>query len=153
MLRSIFTSSPEHCGSYHLWENRFHRPQKRCCRQTLCWHSIGSFSHCDDQAVDQAFFFSTEYSVLVPSALVLLEAFLRLYARDVDTRIGSFAMTMIGYMEEYVDDDGLLDGDLFAEPLKTFYRELRRGEKPARQWTDELKNALGRGFESCGSIP
>lgn len=73
----------------------------------------------------------------------MLEAFLRLYVRDLGKRIGSFAMAMIGYMEEYVDDDGLLDANQLPEPLKTFYEELRQGRKPVRQWTMELKEALG----------
>ncbi len=81
--------------------------------------------------------------VIVPKSHILLEAFLRLYARDLGKRIGSFAMPMIGYMELYVDDDGLLDANQLPEPLKTFYNELRQGKKPVRQWTKELKQALG----------
>ena len=46
-------------------------------------------------------------------------------------------------MEEYVDDDGLLDAKLLPEPLKTSYEELRQGIKPVLQWTLELKEALG----------
>ena len=76
---------------------------------------------------------------------------MRLHARDVGTRVGSVAMAMIGYMEEYVDDNGLLNGDLLAEPLRTLYRELRRGERPVRQWKDDLKHALGEDLESCNS--
>ena len=52
-------------------------------------------------------------------------------------------MAMIAYMEEYVDDDGLLDANQLPEPLQTFYKELRQGRKPVRQWTKELKEALG----------
>ncbi|EXJ72244.1 uncharacterized protein A1O5_04748 [Cladophialophora psammophila CBS 110553] len=81
--------------------------------------------------------------VVVPKSHILLEAFLRLYARDSGKRIGAFAMAMIGYIEEYVDDDGLLDANLLPEPLKTSYEELRQGIKPVRQWTQELKEALG----------
>ena len=81
--------------------------------------------------------------VVVPKSHILLEAFLRLYARDSGKRIGSFAMAMIGYMEQYVDDDGLLDANLLPEPLKASYKELRQGRKPVRQWTKELKEALG----------
>ena len=51
-------------------------------------------------------------------------------------------MAMIGYIEEYVDDDGLLNADDLPEPLRAFYRELREGKKPLRQWSEELKNAL-----------
>ena len=85
---------------------------------------------------------SASYPVLALRAHVLLEAFLRLYARDIGTRVGSFAMAMIGYMEEYVDDDGLLDADRLPQPLRDFYRELKEAKKPVRQWTDELKDAL-----------
>lgn len=88
--------------------------------------------------------FETGYhAVLVPRAHVLLEAFLRLYARDVGKRIGSFAMSMITYMEEYVDDDGLLDSELLSEPLRGLYKELRAGKTTVRQWTRDLQEALG----------
>ena len=81
--------------------------------------------------------------VVVPKSHVLLEAFLRLNARDAGKRIGSFAIAMIAYTEEYVDNDGLLDSNLLPEPLRTFYKELRQGVKPVRQWTIELRKALG----------
>ena len=81
--------------------------------------------------------------VVVPKAHILLEAYLRLYTRDFGKRIGSFGIAMISYMEMYVDDDGLLDASLLPEPLRTFYKELRQGGKPLRQWTMELREALG----------
>ena len=81
--------------------------------------------------------------VIVPRPHVLLEAYLRLYARDAGNRIGAFGMAMIAYMEEYVDDDGLLDASRLPEPLRTFYAELREGKKPVRQWKRELQEALG----------
>ncbi|TKW49694.1 hypothetical protein CTA1_10095 [Colletotrichum tanaceti] len=80
--------------------------------------------------------------VVVPKAHVLLEAFLRLYARDSAKRVGAFGMAMIGYVELYIDDDGLLDASRLPEPLRTSYMELRQGSKPVRQWTRELKRAL-----------
>lgn len=83
------------------------------------------------------------YAVLVPRPHVLLEAFLRLYARDAGKRIGSFGMAMISYMEEYVDDDGLLDSELLPEPLRSLYKELRAGPTTVRQWTRDLQEALG----------
>jgi len=85
---------------------------------------------------------STVHPILAPRAHVFLEAFLRLYARDVEIRFRNFDMAMIGYIEEYVDDDGLLNADDLPEPLRAFYRELREGKKPLRQWSEELKNAL-----------
>ncbi|CRK47699.1 hypothetical protein BN1723_007718 [Verticillium longisporum] len=93
------------------------------------------------------FFKSGEDPIIVPKSHILLEAFLRLYARDAGQRIGGFALPMIGYMEMYVDDDGFLDARLLPEPLQKFYRELREGKKPVRQWMKELKAALGIPFQ------
>lgn len=87
-------------------------------------------------------FESGEPPVVVPKAHVLLEAFLRLYVRDAERRVGAFAMPMIGYVEMYVDDDGLLDVGELPEPLRSSYAELRLGEKPLRQWRTELQRAL-----------
>ncbi len=95
-------------------------------------------------------FVSTKYPVVVPRAHTLLEAFLRLYARNVETQYKNFAMAMVAYVEEYVDDDGFLDINLLVEPLKTFYLDLREGKKPVRQWTDEFKAALHDGTEVRG---
>jgi hypothetical protein len=54
---------------------------------------------------------------------------LRLYARDSGRRIGAFAIPIIRYIEEYIDEDGLLDVNQLSEPFKMFYKELRRGKK------------------------
>ncbi|KAK3312318.1 hypothetical protein B0H66DRAFT_525337 [Apodospora peruviana] len=91
------------------------------------------------------FFESSGDAVIVPRSYVLLEAFLRLYARDWGKPIGAVAMPLIGYMEEYVDNDGFLDAQLLQEPLRTFYAELHRGQmqRPLREWSQELRTALG----------
>ena len=73
---------------------------------------------------------------------VFLEAAMRIYARDAGTPVGMFGLTMIAYIEEYVDDDGFLDVSELPEPLKTSYTELREDRKSIRQWTEELKRAL-----------
>lgn len=84
------------------------------------------------------------HPVLVPKAHVLLEAFLRLHVRDSGKKVGSFSMAMITYIEEYVDDDGLLDSDQLPEPLRTSYRDLRAGRwESVDQWLRDLKEALG----------
>ncbi|KAF9870558.1 calcineurin-like phosphoesterase [Colletotrichum karsti] len=75
-------------------------------------------------------YLTTKQPIVVPKAHVLLEAFLRIYARDSGKRVGSFGMAMIGYIEQYVDDDGLLDVDLLPEPLRTLYKELHEGNNP-----------------------
>ncbi|KAI7472901.1 hypothetical protein KC357_g5641 [Hortaea werneckii] len=80
--------------------------------------------------------------VLVPRAIVLLEAFLRIYARDRGKKIGSCAMQMICYIEEFVDDDGYLRGSRLPEPLQTLYVELKEDKMPVRQWLEKLRAAL-----------
>ncbi|KAB5586202.1 hypothetical protein GE09DRAFT_1049181 [Coniochaeta sp. 2T2.1] len=83
--------------------------------------------------------------VVVLKSHVLLEALLRLYARDAAKRTGGFGVALIGYIELHVDDDGLLDVDQLPEPLMTLYKELHDENmtKPLRQWTRELREALG----------
>jgi hypothetical protein len=66
-----------------------------------------------------------------------------LYVRDWEKRIGDFSMAMIAYIEMYVDEDGFLETERLSEPLLTFYKELRKGGKPLRQWTEELREAAG----------
>lgn len=90
------------------------------------------------------FFKPGQSPVVVPKAHVLLEAFMRIYARDVGTIIGSFAITMIAYMELYVDEDGFLDVDQLPDLLKKLYCERRNRKKPVQQWTQELKETLGQ---------
>lgn len=72
-------------------------------------------------------FCSGYHPVIVPKAHILLEAYLRLYARDSGKKVGSFGMAPISYMEEYVDDDGLLDSDKLLEPLRSSHKDLRAG--------------------------
>jgi hypothetical protein len=89
------------------------------------------------------FFKLGQYPVIAPKSHVLLEAFMLLYARDWEKRIGDFSMAMIAYIEQYVDEDGFLEIEQLSEPLLTFYKELRKGGKPLRQWTEDLKEAIG----------
>lgn len=88
-------------------------------------------------------FESGHHPVLVPRSHILLEAFLRLYARDVGKKSGSNGMAMITYMEEYVDDDGLLDVDLLPAQLAKLYKDLRAGSTTVRKWTRDLREVLG----------
>lgn len=69
----------------------------------------------------------------------LLEVFMTLHAQ---TRIGMFRMSMITYVEEYVDDDGLLDTSKLLKLLTTLCNKLRKGETPLCAWMLELKRSL-----------
>ncbi|KAH8812357.1 hypothetical protein F5884DRAFT_855653 [Xylogone sp. PMI_703] len=88
------------------------------------------------------FFKSCQYPVIVPKSHILLEAFMLLFARDLGKRVGGFALSMIGYIEEYVDEDGYLEIGQVSEPLVSFYKELKGGQKPVRQWAEELKAVI-----------
>ena len=99
----------------------------------------------------QGAFRPDQYPVLVPVGHRLLEAFIRLHARHVGKRTGSFSMAMICYIEGYVDKDGLLNKDLLSEPCKTFYKELKEGKKSVRQWTTELQAALGQSVDASNN--
>ncbi|KAH7325661.1 hypothetical protein B0I35DRAFT_448810 [Stachybotrys elegans] len=76
-------------------------------------------------------FKTEEHMVLAVRAHVLLEAFLRIYERDMGTQYQSFAMVMICYME-----DQLLD------PLDKSFRRLKGDDVSTRQWASELRQAL-----------
>lgn len=56
---------------------------------------------------------------------------------------------MVAYMEESVDDDGLLDTTLLPGPLQKSYKELREGKRLVRRWSKELQEALR--VEACAS--
>ncbi|KAK4033328.1 hypothetical protein C8A01DRAFT_19707, partial [Parachaetomium inaequale] len=81
-------------------------------------------------------------AVMAPRSHILLEAYMRLCARDHGKHIGSFSVATISYMGLYVEEDGLLDASLLPEPLRTSYRELNEGKKTTLQWLLELKQAL-----------
>jgi hypothetical protein len=72
---------------------------------------------------------------------VLTEAFLRIYARDVGKLIGSFAISMVLYIEGYVDEDGLLEVSKLPPVLRDAYLDLKSGKR-LRHWTRELQQAL-----------
>jgi hypothetical protein len=91
------------------------------------------------------FFKPGHHPIIIPKSHVLLEAFMLLYVRNREKRIGSFSMAMISYIELYVDEDGFLEIEKVSEPLQTFYRELKKGGKPLRKWAEELIEAVGIG--------
>lgn len=70
---------------------------------------------------------------------------MRIYAHDVGTTVGPFALTMIPYMELYVDDDGFLDADQLPDSVRELYDHRRNRIEPLRQWTWAVQKSLGRG--------
>ena len=90
----------------------------------------------------QGAFSSDGPEVLIPRAHVLLEAYIRLtsYFRE---DFASFSLSMVNYIEEYVKCDGLVDDRLLSRHCRTFWDEIRKGQRPVRELVNELQLALG----------
>ncbi|KAH6710041.1 hypothetical protein EV126DRAFT_12501 [Verticillium dahliae] len=79
------------------------------------------------------FYKSGEDPIIVPKSHILLEASLRLYARDAGQRIGGFALPMIGCMEMYE-------------------RRWILGCRTASRATEEVLQRITRGKEAGSSM-
>lgn len=90
---------------------------------------------------------ATSAPVVVVRSHVLLEALMRIYARDMGTTVGSFALTMVAYIELYVDDDGFLDTSQLPDDVRELYEQHRSRTMPRRQWMKVVKTTLGTGPE------
>lgn len=55
------------------------------------------------------FYKSNQTLIVIIKSHVLLEALLRMYARDCLKTVGSAGIPKIGYLSQYVDEDGFLD--------------------------------------------
>lgn len=82
------------------------------------------------------------HPVIIPKSYILLEAFMLIYTRDVGTTQGQMAMSMIDYIDLYVDGDGYLDHEQLSDPFKQMYAELKEGNMPVRQWSQKLRSRL-----------
>ncbi|OIW30825.1 thioredoxin reductase [Coniochaeta ligniaria NRRL 30616] len=86
---------------------------------------------------------STAPAVIAPKPHILLEAYMRLFARDHGKWVGLIGVRTMCNMSSYVDADGFLDADLLPEPLRTSYKRWKDPEIRVRQWSQELNAALG----------
>ncbi|KAF1825474.1 uncharacterized protein K489DRAFT_429729 [Dissoconium aciculare CBS 342.82] len=68
----------------------------------------------------------SEHPIMVPQAVVFLEAFTRMLALDFGARDVSQCIYTISYVSQYIDADGLLDLEEFPEPMRTFYVQFRQ---------------------------
>ncbi|KAI1206186.1 uncharacterized protein F4807DRAFT_440190 [Annulohypoxylon truncatum] len=82
--------------------------------------------------------------VIIPRAHILLEAYIRL-ASAFRKHYVSFFLSMVTYMEEYVDRDGFIDETRLSKPCRIFWDELKRDDKPVRELMNELQHGLGDG--------
>lgn len=83
-------------------------------------------------------------TVRVPSAGFLVEAYCTLLLRDWgQSRYGSFWMSMLAYVMQYVDAKGRLDLSKVADSrYRKFYCDVRAGKIGAKQAMKDFKKAM-----------
>ncbi|KAI0153188.1 hypothetical protein GGR57DRAFT_148229 [Xylariaceae sp. FL1272] len=65
--------------------------------------------------------------VTLPSSHTLLEAYIRLASAYLDGP-GPFYLSMITYVDEYIEEDGLLDEKLLSGPARKFWKGWQQGQ-------------------------
>ena len=79
--------------------------------------------------------------VLVPKSEIMVEAYMRMMARDWGTPLCS--LENLSYMSEYVEECYFMDPELLPEPLQEVYIDFRELEMPAFDIMKKLRLALG----------
>lgn len=88
-------------------------------------------------------FESDQTVVLVPRAHILLEALMRIMARDLEKKAGTYAYAMFGYIGLYVEKRGLLDTSLLPEPFGMLYKNARDGPMYPPEIVMRLRRTMG----------
>ncbi|VUC31953.1 unnamed protein product [Clonostachys rosea] len=82
------------------------------------------------------------FPVVTVPVHILVEAYLRLYARYVEGASSDTIMTKIAWLRMYVEEDGYVIAKRLPQSLRPFYVELVEGV-PIREWTKRLQKELG----------
>ncbi|KAH9216696.1 hypothetical protein DL95DRAFT_407425 [Leptodontidium sp. 2 PMI_412] len=82
--------------------------------------------------------------VCIPSVHSFVEAYTRLLATTNHNIHGCFAMAMLLYIEEYVDEDALLDASLLEPRTRAYYLGRKNGTKPLAELFEDLKSAFSQ---------
>ena len=93
----------------------------------------------------QGVFGSDQTVVLVPRVHILLEALMRIAARDHGKVVGGTSMAYVMYIPIYVEKRKILDLDLLPVPFKDVYKGWTddKEPRPFRDFTLMLLRALG----------
>ncbi|KAI2610613.1 uncharacterized protein GGS25DRAFT_518912 [Hypoxylon fragiforme] len=84
--------------------------------------------------------FSKEgFPVVVPTAHTMLEAYMRLSIAHRD-EYGGFYISMMAYVAQYIDADGLLNDTKLPESCREFWHDFKLGQRRTREMMDELQN-------------
>ncbi|CAH0023431.1 unnamed protein product [Clonostachys rhizophaga] len=87
-------------------------------------------------------FKSAMIPVLAVPAHILVEAYMRLYARYAGGPSAAAFMTRIAWLRMYVEEDGYVIAKRLPQSLRPFYVELTNNA-PIREWTQRLQKELG----------
>lgn len=85
------------------------------------------------------------HPVRVPSAHCLVEAYSSLMLRDWDGNYGTFWMSMLCYLMQYVDGRGRLDLRQVEPRRKKFYHDMKAGKLGTAQAIKEFRQAMNAG--------
>ncbi|KAK4154604.1 hypothetical protein C8A00DRAFT_42673 [Chaetomidium leptoderma] len=88
-------------------------------------------------------FDSDQTVVLVPRSHILLEALMRIMARDEGKRVGAYAVQHWAYMSLYVEPNGMLDVDLLPEPLGALHKKCTAGNMSSGAMIVAINRTLG----------
>jgi hypothetical protein len=86
----------------------------------------------------------TLHAVSIPSADCLVEAYCHLLLRDWSTRYGTFWLSMLSYIMQYVDDKGRLDLDKVESRCRKFYLDLKADQMGVKQAMKGFRKAMER---------
>lgn len=79
--------------------------------------------------------------VLVPKSEIMVEAYMRMMARDWGTPVSNYEN--LGYMSHYVQECYLMDPGLLPEPLEEIYWDFKELAMPMVDIMKKLRQALG----------
>ncbi|KAI8949881.1 hypothetical protein F4801DRAFT_551381 [Xylaria longipes] len=91
--------------------------------------------------------------IVVPSAQTLLEAYIRLSTRYLHESHGAFYMSMIIYVEEYIEPDGFLNTALLSEPCRVFWHGLKKCQLSLWELCDQFKVNIASRAQNVGRKP
>jgi hypothetical protein len=75
----------------------------------------------------------TFHAVYIPSADCLVETYCNLLLHDWGKRYGSFWLSMLAYVMQYVEDKGRLDLSKVESRCRKFYLDVKGGQIGAKQ--------------------
>ena len=82
------------------------------------------------------------HAVNIPSADCLVETYCHLLLRDWGTRYGSFWLSMLAYVIQYVDEKGRLDLDKVESRCRKFYLDVKAGQIGAKQAMKDFRKVM-----------